>query len=395
VLFTVPREVLTKGQARGGKYYRRTPTGNPKRPWRYYYTRKQYEQEHGAKAHVSGGEAQQARQTSNAHPIQQEDTVPPPKGYPTVPAKPSKDEARVGLCGSCVSPPQPIPRLPNLTVEERSAEHRFATAFETHPEELVDFYLKKLKSGEIGDAPNVFSTDDAKLLSPDYNPAGKSDEEIRDARSTLNLAVHQTANAVAKRAFMKHLDTLQSLPEGHPHKTVLITSGGVASGKGYALGNVDEASSIAKTVGAVWDAAGEQNATENEWVHSELTKRGLNGVFVYVDSDPTDTWENPQRGVIERAGKKGRMVDARLFADSYAEGAKNFKAFHDKYKDKTQFLILQNRGKPHLVNEMPQEAFVNGDALYKRASKVIDEKTDIRPAVRRGASIGRRVWGPP
>lgn len=38
---------LRKAAARGGKYYRRVATGNPKRPWKYYYTRAAYEKEHG------------------------------------------------------------------------------------------------------------------------------------------------------------------------------------------------------------------------------------------------------------------------------------------------------------------------------------------------------------
>ena len=37
--FRVP---LIKGVQRGGKYFKRVPTGNPKRPWKYYYTRAQW-----------------------------------------------------------------------------------------------------------------------------------------------------------------------------------------------------------------------------------------------------------------------------------------------------------------------------------------------------------------
>jgi len=54
---------LVKGEARGGKYYRRVATGNPKRPWRYYYTREEYERDHGAPQHLSGREeAQRTRE---------------------------------------------------------------------------------------------------------------------------------------------------------------------------------------------------------------------------------------------------------------------------------------------------------------------------------------------
>lgn len=34
-------------KARSTKYYKRLPTGNPKRPWKYYYSKESYEKEHG------------------------------------------------------------------------------------------------------------------------------------------------------------------------------------------------------------------------------------------------------------------------------------------------------------------------------------------------------------
>ena len=52
---------LSKGQARGGAYYRRVPTGNPKRPYDYYYTKEAYERAHGPGAHVNGPEVTETR----------------------------------------------------------------------------------------------------------------------------------------------------------------------------------------------------------------------------------------------------------------------------------------------------------------------------------------------
>ncbi len=48
---------LIKGQARGGKYFRRVATGNPRRPWKYYYTKEQYQKEHGDQAHLHGSDS--------------------------------------------------------------------------------------------------------------------------------------------------------------------------------------------------------------------------------------------------------------------------------------------------------------------------------------------------
>jgi hypothetical protein len=52
---------LVKGEARGGRYFRRVATGNPKRPWRYYYTREQYVAAHGEGAHLHGGDAKEEK----------------------------------------------------------------------------------------------------------------------------------------------------------------------------------------------------------------------------------------------------------------------------------------------------------------------------------------------
>jgi hypothetical protein len=308
---------------------------------------------------------------------------------------------RVGVPGPNVPPPPAdIPRLPNLTEAERKAETNFARLYLHHPDDVAREYRDQLKAGKIGDAPNIFNTDDAKLLSQDYNPRGQADDAVKDARSTYNVAVHQTANVIAKRAFLQHLDeVVAKLPEDK--RSVLVTSGGVASGKGFSLANVQATSEIANKVGAVWDAAGEQNAAENPWVLDECKKRGMRAIFAYIHADPAQTWENPERGVVERAGKKGRMVDARVFADSYAIGAKNFAAFHQQHQSDpaAQFFFIDNAtgGKPKLSEGMPEAAMaVDGEKLYAQATNVIEQRKDkIKPAVYRGGTIGQRIWGKP
>lgn len=352
--------------------------------------------------------------------------APPPEGEEITPSEscceydvnPEADDngdgiadfSRVGVpAWSVPPPPKVIPRMPNLTGPEREAETRFANAFLDHPEEMIAEYDRGRnnvvghdKDGkpiyEIGDAPNIFNTDDCKLLSPDYNPQGGSLEDNLSAKGVFNLAVHQTANALAKRAFLKYLDDqVSKLPP--ERRFVLVTSGGVAAGKGYALQNVPDTKSLSDQAGAIWDAAGEQNATENPWVLEECEKRGLKAIFAFIHADPKETWENPKRGVVERAGKKGRMVDARLFADSYTIGAKNFKAFSDKHKgnQNAQFLFFDNRGDPKLVNDVPEDALnASSDELYENASRVLQERAaTLKPSVLRGGTIGQRVWGKP
>lgn len=349
-----------------------------------------------------GDEAKAQTKVVQLNAVEREATTPPPSGHaeyspdPTPPEGGIAEASRVGVRAHDTPLPPPIPRLPKLTKDERAVEQRFAAAYEKDPDAVVAEYRRQLSAGMVGDAPNVYGTDDAKMLSPDYNPEGASDDEVKDLRGRYNTMLHQTANAIAKKAFVQALDELAKLPPDDPKRQVLVTSGGVASGKGYAIGNIESVNSVAKQVGAVWDAAGEQNATENPWVLAECQKRGLKPVFVFVDSDPKETWANPARGVVERAQKKGRMVDARLFADSYALGAKNFKAFHEQHKDTegVSFVLLENRGTPKLLDSFPEQALSRStDDIYKEASDVVDQHQSLKGAVRRGATVGRRIWG--
>lgn len=162
------------------------------------------------------------------------------------------------------------------------------------------------------------------------------------------------------------------------------------SGKGSALAAQPD---LATSVAATWDAAGEQNATENEWVLEECRKRGIKPVFLFVHADPKKSWP----GVIERAKGIGRMVDAQLFADSYAVGSKNFADFHKKHKDEASFVFgkFKGRGEPaEIVDEMPKEALeLDAQQIYEFASQYTDEKKSQLPDfVYDGATIGRRAW---
>lgn len=341
-----------------------------------------------------------ARARSATHPIVHEPTTEPPIGRTAYAPDIRRDEnddgiadrSRVGLGGRETCPPGEIPRLPNLTFEEREVESHFADAYERDPQALVDAYRETVKS-------NVFNTDDAKMLSPDYNPPkelGHTRDEVNDLRSRNNVLVHQTSNAIAKTAFLQRLD---ELPAG---SSVLITAGGCAAGKGYAIGHVEQAKALEAHIGATWDAAGEQNSTENPWVLDACRERGLKATFCFVDADPMARWSSDHpHGVIERAAGKGRMVDARLFADSYAEGARNFAAFHAAHRDNPDigFIMIDARTDsaiPRILEDFPEVALhADSDEIYAQASRIVDEKLDLNPAIRRGATVGRRIWGGP
>ena len=151
------------------------------------------------------------------------------------------DASRVGVMGYHV--PNKIPRLKNLTSDERLVESTFADWFEQDPDGAAAAYRKAIESGAIGDGPTIYSVDDCKRLSRDY-------ESRKENRSLYNLSVHQTANAIAKRAFLSKLDEIASKPEGERH--VMVTAGGCGGGKGYACGKIPEVSELVAKCDATW-----------------------------------------------------------------------------------------------------------------------------------------------
>lgn len=321
------------------------------------------------------------------------------------------DKARVGVPGMSVPPPpDEIPRLPNLTKKQRKVETRFAEAYLKDPDGMAKKYLKALKKRKVGEHPNIFAADDVKMLNPDWNP-GKAKlgealpDESKKAMAKYNTAVHQTANAVAKRAFLMYLkDTVAKLPKDK--RVVLVTNGGCAAGKGSSLkrSGEDDPNAIlpaADMVGAVWDAAGEQNATENAWVYEECRKLGIKTIVSYVWANPEDTWDAEDRGVLRRAMRKGRMVGTRVYSDSYEKGAKNTKRFVDKYGGKAglEFIFIDNRNKsaPRQLDSFPEETLKwDSDKIYKMAvDKLIAKKDEINPALVKGGLADLTIWGPP
>ena len=310
-----------------------------------------------------------------------------PKSKPM--ARP-KEQARVGVAGNEVPPPPAqLPRLKGLRDDEKHYESRMNDTFEKNPAGAAKAFLESAEKNNW-----VFETDAAKNLLPEWSrpdlpPDDKTvHPERAEFRGKYNAVLHQAANAIAKRAFVSRLDEIAKLPEDK--RKVLVTSGGVAAGKGSALAAQPD---LAKSVAATWDAAGEQNATENDWVLDECKKRGIRPTFLFVHADPKESWP----GVVERAKGIGRMVDAQLFADSYAVGSKNFNDFHSQHKDEADFVfgVFQGRGKPaKITDNMPEEALkLDANDIYQHASKYVDEKkADLPSYIYDGATIGRRAF---
>ena len=301
------------------------------------------------------------------------------------------DAARVGVPGMSV--PATVPRLPNLTPAEREVESRFAEAYEADPQGVVARYREQVAASKT---PHTFSTDDAKLQSADYVQSDAT-------KAAFNMSVHGTANAIAKAAFIEHLDqVVMKLPPDE--RRVLVTAGGMGAGKGYALSNVPETKDLVGSMPAIWDTAGEQNSTELPWVQAESLKRGIRPTYAFVDADPLQTFER----VLTRAtgdpatGKKaeGRMSDAVLFADSYDVGSRNFANFYRRTKESgtADFIFLGNRGgKPERVPTFPLAALKARAAtikayVYGQVAERMVTRPSLSPHIISGVMQGSRVF---
>ena len=168
------------------------------------------------------------------------------------------------------------------------------------------------------------------------------------------------------------------------------------SGKGFALKHVPQAMEMKKSSAVVWDSAGDQNATENPWIQKEAEARGLKVNYLYVHADPETQWAHPERGVVKRAGdpSDGRMVDAKVFADSYALGARNHQAFYEKNRDNpnAKFMFLANQGGPKMIDGIPREALnIDRTKLADFAVKALSTAAAPERVIK-GGSIGERVW---
>lgn len=289
------------------------------------------------------------------------------------------ERARVGIPGKSVQPPPPLKRVKGLNGKQQVAEAEFITAYETRTAEFIGDAIKiATQEGQSKGGVPIFETDGMKKLAGAHWQGAEN-------RASNNVALHQAANAICKMAFKKHLATL---PKG---SNVLVTCGGCGAGKGFVLGNNPIAKQHMANAAVIWDSAGDQNATENPWILEEAKKHGHNVTYLYVHADPLTSWADPKRGVVQRAmdPNNGRMVTARVFADSYALGAKNHQAFVESTKGdpSAKFAFFRNGEHPEMMAGIPPEAFHDADQLYEYALGVIDKRHDLPTHVREAATF--------
>lgn len=312
--------------------------------------------------------------------------------------------------------PFEVKLLPNLSPKERIVETEFTTAFKLKGHRMVHEFLKNVRSGMYG-PPNVIAPDDAKMLSPRFAradvfaaaPGGvtqleqldpESKRKVQQSRAETNIPLHMTATVIARLALVQALDDLAKDPSiPADQKTLLVTCGGVAAGKGYAVKNAsDDIAGLVKSASLVYDTDGETSGTFNEFVMKACQERGIHPLFVYVHADANVAWER----VFSRAAKEGRMVSEEPFLDSHVDSPRNFAAFHEAHKDdKTRtgapaatFVIIDNAsGSPQLVSAMPEQALKQDrDRLRHDIKQKTNAIAEVPEFVVKCAKRGEKLW---
>lgn len=256
----------------------------------------------------------------------------PPEGKPVL--QQSASDALIGLPVDVIPPTasaaealarfkeKGIPRWGALTENERKHESAFASSVEKNLEQFVNNFFAASK-GKGDSETYQFEVDGAKKMYAAYGAGKEMTDAQLEVRATANHALHPTAVAIARLAFLKRLDQLQSLAPDDPLRHVFVTNGGCASGKGSLFGVAEGQLGKQNRFGAVWDAAGEGDAQENGWILQAAKARGLKVTYGFVENDPMANY----KGVLERALSTGRIVDPVTYARSYVRGQANMKEF--------------------------------------------------------------------
>ncbi len=270
-----------------------------------------------------------------------------------------------------------IPRLRRLSAEERAVETRVATAVEQDPARALEG-ARRLAAASGGADQPVYEVDAVKHLFEGYGvrraPANPAEARFR---LTQNHALHPTAVAVTRLAFLERLDALKRLPVGDPRRVVFVTGGGCAAGKGDLFAMARSAIGPDVRFGAVWDAAGEGNSLEKPWILAAARSRGLKAVFGWAEADPEIRYD----AVLLRAASSGRVVDVLTFVDSYVQGGAVFRRFLESPAylaaeaagEATSFGIAPGPFDPASLKDRSKPAYPQARALNRPG-------TPLRPA---------------
>lgn len=325
--------------------------------------------------------------------------------------------AITGVPGDII--PDTVPEMKGLTPKQKKLQEAIVDEFNNKAklkknldktDELMETMQKfsEEEALKLGNNPEcvklTYETDAVKQLLPGWGmdftkdkkgfmdirkkmDKGEATEEEKRAyyemlknRQENNSIYHQTANAIAKMAFERKLSTM-------PDATVVVTTGGCASGKSFGLSIADKIKgksdggdfgSIIKKADIVYDSAGDANATELNFIKNNKNVKEM--VVVHTVADASLTSQN----LVSRARKKGRMVDTTVFAQSYTIGQKNVMAFYDANKNNANihFFKVDNTKRKREYKE-------DGSYKYKQSLPQLVAFTTVLAAEKKNYSVSK------
>ena len=96
--------------------------------------------------------------------------------------------------------------------------------------------------------------------------------------------------------------------------------------------------------------------------------------------------------MVDRAKKKGRMIDARVFLESYAYGSRNAQKIARWARERGHAVVVLDATKktPVQLNDVP----IVVDDLERAYKKAVAElkRRDVPAYIKRGGSLGTRIW---
>lgn len=188
----------------------------------------------------------------------------------------------------------------------------------------------------------------------------------------------------------RHFDNLLKESEG-TGKDVVVMTGGTGSGKSTAV----DAFESEENVAAIFDV-NLTDAKKNGALIEQILESGLKPKIEYILRDPENAFLD---GVVERAMNEdspdfGRVVSLKEHMAVHEKAKQTFQELVEKYGDKAEFNITDNRGEPGQEKELSFDELKNIDYNYPKIEESLknelEQRTDIPENLKRAFLKGER-----
>jgi hypothetical protein len=210
---------------------------------------------------------------------------------------------------------------PSLNPHEKQIEQNASRMLMQDPHGAIQAY----RQANTKNGTTIYNVTQAKDLLPGY--------QTPQERTENGNALHEPASALADAAYEQH-----AAEPTQPGKAgdVVILAGGRAAGKTTTLG--DDLGPLYDSE-IVWDTHLRDSGEVDKKIKTAFDN-GRNVQAIWVDREPMDAYN----GMVERAGRSGRVLPISNFVDTHIDGPQNFLALAKKYAndDRINFGVIDN-----------------------------------------------------